>query len=174
MRFELSEQIRTPSGPTAVANALESQLRKISQVAREGDNIRARSIEASFGSINRYDNTLFTVQQKGAGVLCVAEVMYRPSAAFWLFFVLGLFAYGLLFWIPIIFYLSQKRTVRSAITDVFVRVKNELEIESKPMIAGAGVRAAQHRFCGSCGNEVAPANVFCTSCGTRLASEISQ
>ncbi len=55
MRFELSEQVRTSQGPEAVANALEVQLRKVSRrVVRQGSVITARSIEASFGSINRY------------------------------------------------------------------------------------------------------------------------
>lgn len=131
MKFEVSEQIHTRKHASTIVNALDIQLRKISRVARQGDVITARAIEASFGSINRHDRTVFTVQQVEGGVLCVAEVTYRPSVAFWIFFILGLLAYGLLFWIPIIFYLLQKKTVRAAITDVFVRVKNEFGVEGK-------------------------------------------
>src|ERR1700719_2711506 len=114
MKFEVSEQIHTRKDPCLIVTALDMQLRKVSRVTRQGDVISASAIEASFGSINRHDKTVFTVQQVEGGVLCVAEVSYRPSVAFWIFFILGLFAYGLLFWIPIIFYLVQKRTVRSA------------------------------------------------------------
>src|SRR5579864_207702 len=118
MRFEVSERINTRKNVTAVVNALEAQLRKVAKVTRDGDVITARAIEASFGSINRYDKTVFTVQPKETGLLCVADVTYRPSGTFWIFFVLGLCAYFLLFWIPIIFYLLQKKTVRTAIEDV--------------------------------------------------------
>jgi hypothetical protein len=131
MRFEVSEQIHTRRDTRSIVNALDIQLRKVSRVARQGDVITASAIEASFGSINRHDRTVFTVQPVEAGVLCVADVTYRPSVMFWIFFILGLFAYGLLFWIPIIFYVVQKKTVRSAITDVFARVKNEFGVEGK-------------------------------------------
>ncbi len=127
MRFEVSERINTRVNTVDVVNELEVQLREIAKVTRSGDVITARAIEASFGSINRYDKTVFTMQPKETGLLCVADVTYRPSVAFWIFFVLGLFAYGLLFWIPIIFYLFQKKTVRSGISDVFARIRNEFE-----------------------------------------------
>jgi hypothetical protein len=131
MKFEVSEQIRCLAEKRAVLDSLELQFRKISRtVERTGEAIRVRNIEASFGSINRSDETLVRVQQKNNGALCVAEVTYRPSVAFWIFFILVLFTYLLLWWIPILFYLTQKKTVRNAIVDVFLRVKNEFEIDS--------------------------------------------
>ena len=136
MKFEVSERINTRKDAAAVLNALEAQLRKIGKVTRVGDVITARAIEASFGSINRSDKTVFIVQPKEAGLLCVADVTYRPSGMFWVFFVLGLFAYGLLFWIPIIFYLLQKKTVRSGIKDVFDRIKNEFEGQGTTVDSG--------------------------------------
>jgi hypothetical protein len=136
MKFEVSERLNTRKDTLTVMNALEIQLRKIAKVTRNGDVITARAIEASFGSINRYDKTVFTMQPKETGLLCVADVTYRPSGAFWIFFVLGLFAYGLLFWIPIIFYLVQKKTVRSAIEDVFARIKNEFETQGTTFDSG--------------------------------------
>ena len=133
MRFEISEQIRTRQDRAAVVNALEIQLRKVSRkVERSGDTLTASAIEASFGSINRFDRTIVQIQRKDAGFLCVADVTYRPSVFFWIFFVMGLFAYFLLWWPPIIFYLIQRRTVRSAIADVFARVKNEFEMDTMP------------------------------------------
>src|ERR1019366_1554888 len=136
MRFEVSERINTRTNTLAVMNGLEVQLRKIAKVTRNGDVITARAIEASFGSVNRYDKTMFTVQPMETGLLCLADVTYRPSVAFWIFFVLGLFAYGLLFWIPIIFYLFQKKTVRSGIKDVFARIKNEFEMQGAIVDSG--------------------------------------
>ena len=106
MKFEVSEQIRCLAEKKAVLDSLEVQLRKISmKVERTGEAIRVRGIEASFGSINRSDETVIRVQQKNNGFLCVAEVTYRPSIAFWIFFILGLFT--ILPWIPIVvFYLT--------------------------------------------------------------------
>lgn len=128
MKFEVSEQIRCVAEKKAVLDSLEIQLRKTSRkVERIGEAIRVRGIEASFGSINRSDETVIKVQQKSNGFLCVAEVTYRPSVAFWVFFVLGIFT--LLWWIPIVFYIVQRKTVRSALLDVFLRVKNEFEID---------------------------------------------
>src|ERR1700688_1197938 len=136
MNFEVSERINTRTNTLAVVNEWEVQLRKIAKVTRDGDVITARAIEASFGSVNRHDKTVFTVRPKETGLLCVADVSSRPSVAFWVFFMLGLFAYGLLFWIPIIFYLLQKKTVRSGITDVFARIKNEFEMQATTVDSG--------------------------------------
>src|SRR5260370_31990918 len=135
MRFEISEQIRTPRDRgAAVVNALEMQLRKVSRkVERSGDVLTASAIDAPFGSISRFDRSVIQSHPKDAGFLCVADVTYRPSAFFWVFFVIGLFAYFLLWWPPIIFYLFQRKTVRSAISDVFARVKNEFEMDAIPL-----------------------------------------
>lgn len=129
MRFEVSEQIRTRRDKAHLLSALETQLRKVSRgVVRNGDLIVASGIEASFGSINRTDRATVSVQMKDAGFLCVAEVTYRPSVAFWIILLLLIFTY-VLWLLPIIFYITQKKTVRSAIADTFARVKNEFEMD---------------------------------------------
>src|SRR5260370_41847709 len=79
MRFEIREQIRTPRDRgAAVVNALEMQLRKVwRKVERSGDVLTASAIEASFGSINRFDRSVIQIHPKDAGFLCVADVTYR-------------------------------------------------------------------------------------------------
>ena len=186
MRFEVSEQIHTRKDPRVIVNALDIQLRKISKVvAREGNVINAHAIEASFGSINRHDTTIFTVQPLEDGVLCVAEVHYRPSAEFWLSFILApliwgllfwigvsvffrlgfLFAYGLTCWTPIIFYIVQKKAVRSAIRDVFARVKNEFGILGGAVVHPQPALSPVSSYCNSCGSVLHVGSRFCSSCG---------
>lgn len=167
MKFEVSEQIRTCQDRRAVLKTLEVQLKKISTVRVEGDVITARAIENTFGSINRYSGAVVTVQQGETGVLCIADVTYRPSVMFWIFFVLGLFAYGLLFWIPIVFYLTQRKTVRSAIVDVFARVKNEFEIGHALAVNGGSRSSniATVGYCNSCGSILPGGAGFCGGCG---------
>jgi hypothetical protein len=167
MRFEISEQIRTPRDRgAAVVNALEMQLRKVSRkVERSGDVLTASAIEASFGSINRFDRSVIQIHPKDAGFLCVADVTYRPSAFFWIFFVIGLFAYFLLWWPPIIFYLFQRKTVRSAISDVFARVKNEFEMDAIPLQPAVKTVVGYYNGCGAA---LQMGSRFCSSCGATL------
>jgi hypothetical protein len=66
------------------------------------------------------------LKPKEDGFLAVASVNYRPSAAFWIILVITLFTY--VFWLlPIALYLIQKKTVRTAIGEVFTRVKHEFQ-----------------------------------------------
>jgi len=131
MKFEISQTLRTSRSKREIVDFLESQLRKVSnRVNRSGESVTAKAIEASFGSINRADTTVFSMREKDRGFICVADVNYRPSFAFWFFIIMGLSTF--IFWLlPIIFYLTQKKTVRSAITDVFTRVKDEFESDAK-------------------------------------------
>lgn len=86
--------------------------------------LKVASIHASFGSINRSDVTDVSLRKTDDGFLLVADVKYRPSVMFWVIFVVGVFTY--VFWLlPIIFYLIQKNTVKSAIEDCFRSIKNE-------------------------------------------------
>ena len=127
MRFETSERIRTDRPQEELLDLLEEQFKKISgRVSRTGSTLEVSSIEASFGSINRNDTTSVSVRGADGGWLVVADVHYRPSVMFWLFFVIGLFS--IVWWVlPIVFYILQKNTVRAAISDCFRRVKNEFD-----------------------------------------------
>ena len=125
MKFEVSERIATSEGKEVLLKALEEQFKKVSEnVQRHGDILIAKSIEASFGSINRTDTTTVELKDVDNGFLAVANVQYRPSGAFWIIFIITLFTW--VFWlIPIAFYLIQKKTVQEGIQEVFTRVKNE-------------------------------------------------
>jgi hypothetical protein len=126
MKFEISETINE-CAPETVLSLFETQLRKISgHVIRNGQSITATQIEASFGSINRSSTAVCSVRGNGRKGILTADVDYRPSLAFWVFLILGLFT--MLGWlIPIAFYLIQKGTVRSAVEAVFRRVRAECE-----------------------------------------------
>jgi hypothetical protein len=127
MKFEVSERIRSKKSKEEVLTFLEKQFRKIAQgVQRTGQTIEAKSLEASFGSINRSDTTSISISAANDGWLVVANVHYRPSVAFWVILILTLFTW--IFWlIPIAFYLLHKNTVRTAIIECFQRTKNEFD-----------------------------------------------
>lgn len=137
MRFEVSERIRTNKGQDELLAALEEQLRKISEsVQRSGPSIEAKSIEASFGSINRSDTTVVSLKKTEDGWLVLADVHYRPSVAFWIILIITLFTY--VFWLlPIAFYLLQKNTVRTAIVECFQRIRNEFDKPNSSGVNGA-------------------------------------
>lgn len=131
MKFEVSERIRTSEPKERVLGEIEAQFRKISEkISRSGEVITAKSIEASFGSINRKDVSVISLRDKEDGFLCVADVNYRPSAAFWIIILISIWTY--VFWlIPIVFYLIQKKSVRAAIEDALRGVKNEFEVAAR-------------------------------------------
>lgn len=125
MRFEVSERIRTSRSREQILASLQEQFQKVAMgVAREGEVVVVRSIEATFGSINRSDTTAITVRDAEGGFLVVADVHYRPSVAFWI--ILPITCCSTFVWIlPIGFYLYQRKTVRTAIAECFERVRNE-------------------------------------------------
>jgi hypothetical protein len=126
MNFEVNERLSTRQPKEQVLQALEARFNKIAaKTQREGEVIRVKSIEASFGSINRADTTLVTIKTIEGGFLMVADVNYRPSIVFWIIIVITLFGTGILWFIPIVFYLFQKKTVRSAIEECFKSINNE-------------------------------------------------
>jgi len=127
VRFEISERIRTTRTADELLVSLEEQFGRIADsVQRSGAVLTAKAIEASFGSVNRNDDTTITVRPMDGGVLLVAEVNYRPSVMFWILLILLLFT-TVLWLIPIAFYLHQKNTVRDAIAACFQRVRNEFD-----------------------------------------------
>ncbi len=138
MKFEVSERIATRAGKENLLKGLEEQFKKVSEdVKRQGDNLVAKSIEASFGSVNRSDTTTVELRTADDGFLVVACVHYRPSVLFWVYLIL-LLSTGIFWLIPIIFYLIQKKTVQNGIQEVFTRVKNEFMSSGgqKPNIQG--------------------------------------
>jgi hypothetical protein len=139
MHFEVSERLITNEAPESVMEFAQQQFAKISNRTRlERGQLTARMVEASFGSINRSDVTRVSLQRVGGGYVLVSETDYRPSVWFWLFLLVLLFTYvGWL--IPIVFYLYQRGTVKSAIQSVISRVVNEFSVGPMPV----GYPAAQ-------------------------------
>ena len=131
MKFEVSERINSIDSKKNILNSLENQFKKISSTSKiQGDILEVTLIEGSFGSINRSDKSIIKIINDDYGYLLIAEVTYIPSFAFWIIFIISLFSY--VFWlIPVIFYLTQKKTVREGIESVFIRVKNEFQSDRK-------------------------------------------
>jgi hypothetical protein len=128
-RFEISERFRSARTLDDVREVLDARLSKIAErVTHERTAIIAHSIAATFGSINRKDFAKVRVHPRDDGYLIAADVIYQPSGFFWLFFIIGLFTPGFIwFLIPIGFYLYQKGTVRDALQQAFKRVRDEME-----------------------------------------------
>ena len=127
MRYEVSSRIRTIKPKEALLDTLYLQFSKVAdKVVRGPEHISARAIEATFGSINRTDDTVITLKPADGGYLVVADVHYRPSVAFWIILIITLFTW--IGWIlPIAFYLIQKSSVRKTIETCLERVKNEFD-----------------------------------------------
>ena len=126
MRYEVSERLITTATKETLLTGLEVQFKKVAaSVKRQGDEIVVESIEASFGSINRSDTTTVSIKSADSGYLVVADVHYRPSIAFWIIFIIIGLTSGIGWVFQIFFYITQKKTVRTAIEETFQRVKNE-------------------------------------------------
>lgn len=126
MKFEVSERITTDRSESEVLDHALIQFKKVATSAKmnkDGDLV-VKGIEATFGSINRSDTTVVEVREAEDGVLIVADVHYRPSFGFWILLILLAFTWvGWIF--PIIFYLTQKSSVRKAVESCLQRVNNE-------------------------------------------------
>ncbi|MCI5779211.1 MAG: hypothetical protein MR051_05280 [Lentisphaeria bacterium] len=92
MVFSLTETVTTEiSGDSeeALEEALFAELRRISCSCRiaSARTIEVESVNASFGSILRNDDTVVTLRphRRGRGYVMEARVRYRPSVWFWLF-----------------------------------------------------------------------------------------
>jgi hypothetical protein len=127
MKFEISEKFKTGKNEEQILEVLEEQFRKVSRkVTKDGKEIKAKLIEATFLYWFRSDTTNIRLSKKDTGYLCIADVEYKPSVVFWLGCILLLMtAVGLL--IPIVAYLYHKKVVREAIEKVLRRVKDEVE-----------------------------------------------
>jgi hypothetical protein len=129
MRYEVSERFRSLKTADEVWRVVLEQVNKISDgVSHENDGVIAHGIVATFGSINRTTAAKVRVQPREAGYLLTADVSYTPSPLFWVFFIIGLFTPGFVwFAIPLGFYLYQKGMVRDALQQAFKRVRDEVE-----------------------------------------------
>lgn len=128
MKFEVSERIRTNRNQDELLVVLEEQFLKISESGQRSESsIEIKTIEESFGSGFRSDTTVVTSKKTDDGWLIIADVHYKPTAFYYIFIIVGLFSTGILWIVPIIFYIVQKNTVRTAIVDCFQRVRNEFD-----------------------------------------------
>ena len=125
MKFQVTNRINTHAEKEQLLQALEQQFRSKSEsLSRNGDAICVKSIEASFGSINRSDKTDVSLRPVDGGYLMVADVTYSPSIWFWVILILTLFTW--VFWlVPIVFYLLQKKTVKEGIEECFQNTINQ-------------------------------------------------
>lgn len=125
MTFEISERFASAATEQEVLGFLKNAFQKVSEGIIDNDStFTAKQLNATFGSINRADETTISVSRREADLLMVASVNYKPSIAFWIIFILCLFStVGWL--IPLAFYFYQKKTVREAVEEVFARTRNE-------------------------------------------------
>ena len=83
MKFEVSERIQTSASKEEILAGLEEQFKKVSQsVQRSGESLMAKSIEASFGSVNRSDTTTVELRDTDDGYLLLANVHYPAFGRF--------------------------------------------------------------------------------------------
>jgi len=129
MNFEINERVTTRYTKEQLLQALEARFKKIARNAqRDGEIIRVNKVAGfgyALGSAYRNDTTAITAKTVEGGFLVVAEVNYRPSAAFWIILAITFFFTGILWVIPVAFYFMQKNTVRSAIEQSFKNINNE-------------------------------------------------
>ena len=68
MKFDVSERIQTKKTKGEIFESLENQFRNISKTtARNTDNLTVSIINPTFGSINRKDTTIITIEEKTDG-----------------------------------------------------------------------------------------------------------
>jgi len=128
MKFELSERLNTGKDRSVLIGILEEKFRNISpKVDRTDNGLFIRAIRAFPGSAFRLDITDINLIKKEYGYLCTADVTYIPSITFVIAFLLGLFSSGILWLIPVYFYITQKRAIYNVIQSVLKRVKDEVE-----------------------------------------------
>jgi|GEM_PF-2037932 len=97
MLFSLTENVKieiSDENGQVLEETLFEALRPISLSCRKAGNnaIETESVNATFGSILRKDNTsiVFRPNRRRNGYLIEAQVNYRPSVWFWIFFVIDI------------------------------------------------------------------------------------
>ena len=125
MRFELNETIKTDANKSEITQTLIDKFEKISGFVSKNEGLlTVKRIEPFLGFF-RSDTTQINIQENNTGFLLTADVQYKPSGWFWLIFLFGIPFFYVGWIIPLIFFFYQKSTVRDAIQNVFIRVKNE-------------------------------------------------
>ena len=123
------------------ANALEDALlkaeRSISLSCRNAGNntIETESVNTTFGSILRNDNTsiVFRPNRRNNGYLIEAQVNYRPSIWFWIFFTIDIllvetiigFVVGMGVTLGLYFY--HKKIVSESLSEALKNAAREME-----------------------------------------------
>ncbi|MBK6609013.1 MAG: hypothetical protein IPG24_26905 [Leptospiraceae bacterium] len=88
-KYQNTKKIKTTKEISEVLEIVESAFRNVSEeTKRDGNTIKANSIDATFGSINRSDTTAISVVKKDDGYLLIADTNYKPSVMFWVFWLL--------------------------------------------------------------------------------------
>jgi hypothetical protein len=132
--YELSIELHTDKPLNEIYEIVLRYANSIADYTDVSDGtIRIYKIAASFGSINRDDAAFFQFQPIKDGYRCVAYVMYKPSIMCWilLFLLLGT---GITWIIPVLFYYSQKNTVRNAVQNLLYQVRFEIEANNKSAV----------------------------------------
>ena len=140
MLFSLTENVKleiSGENDRILADALFEALRRISLSCRKTseNTIEAESVNATFGSILRNDNTsvVFRPNRRGDGYHIEAQVNYRPSIWFWIFFVLDIilietvigFVVGMTVTLGLYFY--HKKIVTESLREALQNAIREVE-----------------------------------------------
>ncbi|WP_158916485.1 SHOCT domain-containing protein [Caulobacter sp. S45] len=128
MRYELSTRLLSSEDMNAVGKKIKSHFSTIAQTTQvEGESLVLTGIEKSFGSITRATTARIKIRPAEGGYLVLADVHYRPSFMFWVLIFIGLFVFGIFSILAIVFYFSQKGSVRRAVERALERIKNEFD-----------------------------------------------
>ena len=130
-KYQSTKKIKTTKEVSEVLEIIESAFRNVSDETKlDGNTIKANSIDATFGSINRSDTTVISVVKKDDGYLLIADTNYKPSTMFWVFLALDVVGsaaggegiLGLI--IQFYFYFSHKKRVVNEIERTLNNIVN--------------------------------------------------
>ena len=139
MKLTFAQNIKTTVNDetfASITETLEEEFKKVSASARPvNGNIKATSINASFGSILRKDVSTITVSvnRKKDGYVINCETEYKPSVAFWIFCVIDCILITTVIGCVIGFgatlglYFYNKSLVEKAVKDVLDKIKQNFE-----------------------------------------------
>ena len=139
MKLTFAQNIKTTVNDETLASiteTLEEEFKKVSASARPvNGNIKATSINASFGSILRKDVSTITVSEnrKKDGYVINCETEYKPSVAFWIFCVIDfilittVIGFVIGFGATLGLYFYNKSLVEKAVKDALDKIKQNFE-----------------------------------------------
>jgi hypothetical protein len=131
MRFEESERVHTGLNEGEVLDIVLRAFMRVSEAAKiSKTQIEISDVNATFGSINRSAKGKISLEEIHGGFNVVADVRYRPSVLFWVFFFFGLLFYGIGCLVPTAFYLWHKRIVRSTVRSTLERAGDDISVAS--------------------------------------------